>query len=170
MRSGYWAENQYPAMLTEIKEELTLQEIDASLAFIHGVTSPLWKRAELSCRALFLLLPSSPLGKAMSESPSPEVSLELTWTPGQNWATQLHHSWQPWVCCSSTAYPLGKELQIFPLLIWLLGLIANAGLELHIQSFMRLNVTASSELTRGLGQLEENWREITLLQTEFLQS
>lgn len=170
MRSGYWAENQYPAMLTEIKEELTLQEIDASLAFIHGVTSPLWKRAELSCRALFLLLPSSPQGKAMSESPSPEVSLELTWTPGQNWATQLHHSWQPWVCCSSTAYPLGKELQIFPLLIWLLGLIANAGLELHIQSFMRLNVTASSELTGGWVSLRRTEEKLHFYKLNFFKA
>lgn len=42
-------------------------------------------------RPLFLLLPSSPQGKAMSEPPS-EVSNELTQTPGENRATQLHYS------------------------------------------------------------------------------
>lgn len=107
MRSRYWAGNQYPARLMEIKEELTLQEADASLAFIHCYLPTMEKGRALLQRPLFLLLPSSPQEKATSEPPSPELSHELTRTPGQNWATQLHHSWQPWTCGTSTALPLG---------------------------------------------------------------
>lgn len=122
-------------------------------------------------RALFLLPPSSLQGKAMAKPPSPEVWCEPTQMPGQCGAAQLRSSLQP-MRHVIPAWPflLDKELQISKLLIWLLGLIANAGLELSILSFTRLNVTACGKLTRGLGQLEENLKEISLIQTVFLQS
>lgn len=72
--------------------------------------------------------------------------------PGQDGAALPRSPLQPTRhVAPARHFLLDKELQICKLLIRLLGLLANAGLELSTLSFMRLNVTAHSELTRGLG-------------------